>query len=132
MFLNVCKQTFHKSHMCMSQKVKGVLIWNLEHIIFISRRIQWRVFKPALVYFENFKIFAGKHMCFHLDLHTCFEEHLRLQLLLPISAKSPTLDVWLRFEYASDICGDGLVVQVLINNYKVPNSNSRWEHAIWY
>ena len=34
LFLNVCKQTFHTSHMHMSQKVKGVLTWNLQHIIF--------------------------------------------------------------------------------------------------
>ena len=25
LFLNVCKQTFHISHVCRSQKVKGVL-----------------------------------------------------------------------------------------------------------
>ena len=28
MLLNVCKQTFHISHVRISQKVKGVLIWN--------------------------------------------------------------------------------------------------------
>ena len=26
MFLNVCKQAFHISHVCISQKIKGVLI----------------------------------------------------------------------------------------------------------
>ena len=31
MFLNVCKQIFHISHVRISQKVKGVLIWNLQH-----------------------------------------------------------------------------------------------------
>ena len=31
LFLNVCKQTFHISHVHISQKVKGVL-WNLQHI----------------------------------------------------------------------------------------------------
>ena len=35
MFLNVCKQSFHTSHVRISQKLKGVLIWNLQHIIFI-------------------------------------------------------------------------------------------------
>ena len=32
MFLNVCKQTFHLSHVRISQKVTGVLMWNLQHI----------------------------------------------------------------------------------------------------
>ena len=35
MFMNVCKQTFHMSHVRLSQKVKGVLTWNLRHIISI-------------------------------------------------------------------------------------------------
>ena len=30
-FLKVCKQTFHISHERISQKLNGVLIWNLEH-----------------------------------------------------------------------------------------------------
>ena len=33
MFVTVCKQTFHISHVGISQKVKDVLIWNLKHII---------------------------------------------------------------------------------------------------
>ena len=32
MFLNVYKQTFHISHVRIPQKVKGVLMWNLQHI----------------------------------------------------------------------------------------------------
>ena len=32
MFLNVCKQTFYVSHVHISQKVKGVLMWNLQHL----------------------------------------------------------------------------------------------------
>ena len=35
-FMNVCKQTFHISHVHIFQKVKGVLMWNLRHI-FLSR-----------------------------------------------------------------------------------------------
>ena len=35
MFLNICKQTFHISHVRISQKVKGVLIWNFQDIILI-------------------------------------------------------------------------------------------------
>ena len=35
MFLNVCKQSFHTSHVRISHKLKGVLIWNLQPIIFI-------------------------------------------------------------------------------------------------
>ena len=39
MFLNVCKQTFLISYMRISQKAKGVLMWNLQHIIFMWRQI---------------------------------------------------------------------------------------------
>ena len=35
MFLNVCKQTFHISHVRISQKVKGVKMRNFQNIIFI-------------------------------------------------------------------------------------------------
>ena len=35
LFRNVCKQTFHISHVRISQKVKGVLTSNFQHIIFI-------------------------------------------------------------------------------------------------
>ena len=38
LFLYVCKQSFHISHMRLSQKVKGVVMWNLQHIVFIGRR----------------------------------------------------------------------------------------------
>ena len=31
--MNVCKQTFHISHVRISQKVKGLFMWNLQHII---------------------------------------------------------------------------------------------------
>ena len=34
-FLNVSKQTFHISHVRISQKVKGVLMQNLQYIIFV-------------------------------------------------------------------------------------------------
>ena len=34
-FWNVCKWTFHISHARISQKAKGVLMWNLQHVIFI-------------------------------------------------------------------------------------------------
>ena len=50
MFLNVCKQTFRISHVRRSQKVNGVLMWNLQRIIFIWRRIYWQIFKFAIVY----------------------------------------------------------------------------------
>ena len=48
-FLNVCKQTFHISHSRISQEVKGVLMWNFQHIISIWRRIYWQIFRSALV-----------------------------------------------------------------------------------
>ena len=50
--LNVCKQIFHISHVRISQKVKGVLMWNLQHIIFIKRRRYWQIFISVLVYLK--------------------------------------------------------------------------------
>ena len=37
LFLNVCKQTFHISHVRISQKLKDVLMWNRKHIFFIVK-----------------------------------------------------------------------------------------------
>ena len=42
--------SFHTSHVRISQKVKGFLMWNLRHIIFIWRRRYWEIFISALVY----------------------------------------------------------------------------------
>ena len=47
MFLNICKQTFHISHMWISQKVIGVLMWNLRHNIFIWRQRYWQILNSA-------------------------------------------------------------------------------------
>ena len=41
---------FHISPAGISQKVKGILIWNLQHIAFIWRQRYWQIFKFALVY----------------------------------------------------------------------------------
>ena len=38
-FLNVCVGTFHISHVCISENVKGVLMRNLRRIIFMPRQI---------------------------------------------------------------------------------------------
>ena len=54
LFLNVCKQTFHTSHVHISQKVKGVL-WNLQHIFSMKTKIL-ADFKSALVYLSDFKM----------------------------------------------------------------------------
>ena len=51
--MNVCKQTFHISYVRISQKIKGVFMWNLQYIISIWRRRYWQVFKSALVYLEE-------------------------------------------------------------------------------
>ena len=51
MFLNVCKKTFH-----ISQKVKSVLMWNLQHIIDIWRRRYRQIFKSALAHLWHFLI----------------------------------------------------------------------------
>ena len=48
MFLNVCKQTFHISHVRKSQKLKGVLKWNFHHIIFIWRRRYRQIFQICI------------------------------------------------------------------------------------
>ena len=48
MFLNVCKNTFHISHVRISQKVKGVLMWNFRHLVFIWRRRCQCTFKIKL------------------------------------------------------------------------------------
>ena len=53
MFLNVCKQTFHITHVRISQKVKGVSMWNLQHIILIWSGRCWLIFKSALVYLNQ-------------------------------------------------------------------------------
>ena len=50
LYLNVCKQTFHVSHVRISQNVKCILLRNLRYIIFMRRRRCWRIFKSALVY----------------------------------------------------------------------------------
>ena len=62
LFPNICKQTFHISDVCISQKVKGILMWNtysthyvhsfiLFSIIFILWRPRYsQIFKSALVY----------------------------------------------------------------------------------
>ena len=47
-FRNVCKQTFHISHVRISQKVKGVTMTNLRHIIFMWRRRYQEISKSAL------------------------------------------------------------------------------------
>ena len=53
MFLNVCKQTFQISQVRISQKVKGVLMWNLKHAIFIQRQRLRQIFKSALAYLKG-------------------------------------------------------------------------------
>ena len=48
----LCKQTFHLSQLRISQRVKGVLMWNLQHIFIWRWRWRWRywqIFKSALV-----------------------------------------------------------------------------------
>ena len=50
MLLNICKQTFHISHVRISQKVKYALMWNLQSIIFKWRWKYWQILKSALVY----------------------------------------------------------------------------------
>ena len=48
-FLNVWKQTFHISHVRISQKVKSVLMWNFQHIVSMRRWRCWLIFNSSLV-----------------------------------------------------------------------------------
>ena len=61
MLLNFCKQTFHISHVRISQSVKGVLVSNFRYIIFMWKRRYWKIFKFALNAFSIFKS-AGNYM----------------------------------------------------------------------
>ena len=49
MFLNVYKKIFHISHVRISEIVKGVLMLNLQHTVFIWRPRYWPIFRSALV-----------------------------------------------------------------------------------
>ena len=47
---------------CASQYVKGALLWNLRHIVFMWRRRYWQIFKSVLVYLEGiFNILVNVH-----------------------------------------------------------------------
>ena len=46
----VCVNTFHKSQVCISQKVNDVIMPNLWHIISNWRRRYWLIFISVLVY----------------------------------------------------------------------------------
>ena len=46
--MNVCEETFRIYHVCISQKVKRVMMWNLRHITFMWRRRYRQIFKSAL------------------------------------------------------------------------------------
>ena len=43
---------------CAYLRVKGVLMWNLQHIIFIWRRRYWQIFKSALVCLQPVFLFC--------------------------------------------------------------------------
>ena len=68
MFLNDCKQTFYISHVRISQKVKGVLMWNLQHIIsYEDKYIGWfsNPHKCTFNYFTEKSMKIGrKWICF--------------------------------------------------------------------
>ena len=44
---------FHISHVCISQKVKGVLMWNLQHIISIKWKFWYILFLHACKHYNN-------------------------------------------------------------------------------
>lgn len=49
--LCVCKQTFCFSKMCISQKLKKILLWNLQHIFYVKVTTTYRqIWKSLLVY----------------------------------------------------------------------------------
>ena len=47
LFLNVCKPTFHISHMRISQNIKVVLMWNFWYI-FMWRKSYWQIFEICI------------------------------------------------------------------------------------
>ena len=80
MFRNVCKQTFHIFYVRMSQKVKGVLMWNFQYIIFTWRRRHWQIWNLRMcifVYTLSISIFRSSR-----------PKMFRKKLLLKISQNS--------------------------------------------
>ena len=60
MFLNVCNETFHRSHVRISQKVRVALLWNIQHVIFIWRGRYWQIFRFSNLHCCTFKFFKTK------------------------------------------------------------------------
>ena len=91
MFLNVCKETFHISHVLISQKVKGVLMWNLRHIIFIWIQRYWQIFKCALV---RLKVFFSQDNLAHETPYISFTNKLLkfLKFVRPTSDQTCSLN----------------------------------------
>ena len=74
MLLNICRQTFYISLVRISQKVKGVLMRNLQHIIFIWRR--WYCdFQISLRVFDNWRTPNFDGVCMILDMRTFRHTH---------------------------------------------------------
>ena len=88
MFLNVCEQTFHISYVRISQKVKVVLMWNLQHIIFIWRRRYSKIFKSALVFLSPFK---NQVTLLFLNYMTLLRDHISTKVIIGrLTLKVPT------------------------------------------
>ena len=87
MFLNVCKQTFHVSHVHISQKLKEVLLRNLWHIIFIYCEIydiSFSYIEKSMTYHFHIKkkILTDFHICVSVPLSSAclFWENIRIFL----------------------------------------------------
>ena len=89
MFLNICKQTFHISHVRISQKV-GALMWNLQHIIFIWRQRYWQIFKSALVYLKDFPPSFDWLTGLRKDLW--YKNHIKCNIYMCVCVCLPRID----------------------------------------
>ena len=70
------KQTFHISHLRISQNVKGVLMWNLRITVFMWRQRYWEIFiSEPLISWDKTKILHA------LDF-TCFSSANRFNSLV--------------------------------------------------
>ena len=95
--MNFCKNTFHISHVHISQKkIQSIIKWDLEHIIFISRGRYWQILKSALVYlygilflhgilhFDKFEVADFKYVKTFLNLQPKIPPKMRFWLQICI------------------------------------------------
>ena len=95
--LNLCNQTFHISHVLISQKVKGVLMWKLQHIIFIWRRRYWQIFIPL----RSRKILISVKSFAFYQLSKVFRNYWFFRVIF--SPRPPHWPIKIKWQYARDM-----------------------------